>query len=321
MLENRDQNYEINNTSDDYTPIIDADKVKSYISPILAAFIGLIGGFFLYQIIGGVIALIIFGMDFDKADVNSLRLMTAAGQILFILLPAIVFSKYFYENINKIIRLRIPDLKEFLFATVGLFILMPLLQSYLYIQNYLIEILANNFAIINTLKKVFESLNELLEKTYGNLLQATNVFEFILVVFVVALVPSISEEVMFRGYVQRSFEQKLSPVIASIITAVFFSLYHFNPFGFVPLAILGFYFGLMAYYSKSLLIPMFLHFLNNFSAVSIYHIVGSDELIKSDVKAESDEFKFFLISILLLSSLFIILLKSIKKYYSIKEIK
>lgn len=321
MLEENNTNFEIKPKEEPETQQNDPDRVPSFASPIFAAFVGLIGCFFLYQVVGGVLTLVIFGMNLDNAPVNSLRLMTIAGQLLFILLPAIIFSKLFYPNVSKIIRLRIPDIKEVLLFTVGIFILAPLLQSYLYVQNYIIEILAQNIPIINTLKELFDSLNSLIEKTYGNLLDASNILEFLFIVLVVAIVPSISEEVMFRGFVQRSFEQKLTPFIAGLITAVFFSLYHFNPYGFIPLSILGFYFGLAAYYSKSLIIPIFLHFLNNFSAVTVYHIVGSNELIKSDVKANKEELIFYLVSIAILVGLFVALLSSIKKYYSTKQIR
>lgn len=321
MIEENNTNFEIKPEQEPETQQNDSDRVTSFASPIFAAFVGLIGGFFLYQVVGGVLTLLIFGMNLDNAPVNSLRLMTIAGQLLFILLPAIIFAKLFYLNVSKIIRLRIPDIKEVLLFTVGIFILAPLLQSYLYVQNYIIEVLAHNIPIINTFKELFDSLNSLIEKTYGNLLNASNILEFLFVVVVVAIVPSVSEEVMFRGFIQRSFEQKLTPVIAGLITAVFFSLYHFNPYGFIPLAILGFYFGLAAYYSKSLIIPIFLHFLNNFSAVTVYHIVGSNELIKSDVKASKEELIFYLITIAILVGLFVALLSSIKKYYSTKQIR
>jgi membrane protease YdiL (CAAX protease family) len=297
------------------------DKVNSKFSPIFAAFVGLIGGFFLYQIIGGLITTIIIGMDIDKASVNSLRLMTIAGQLLFILLPALIFTKYFYENIDKIIRLRIPSSMEIILFTIGMFILTPLLQSYLYIQNYFIEILAQNFPLINEIKIIFDHLNQLVDKTYSNLLQAKNIFEFFFVVIVVAFVPSFSEEFMFRGFIQRSFEQKLKPMLAALITAVFFSSFHFNPYGFVPLAFLGFYFGLAAYYSKSLIIPIFLHFINNFSAISIYHILGSKELISSDVKPELSNLSSYIFAVIILGILFSVLLYSIKKYYSQQKIK
>lgn len=319
---------EENNTNFEFEPesrldnqFDNPDLVPSKVSPIFAAFVGLIGGFFLYQIVGGLLALIIFGMDFENAPINTLRLMTIAGQLLFILLPALIFAKSFYQNVDKIIRLRIPSLVEILLFTLGLIILSPLLQSYLYIQNYIIEILAENLSIVKTLKDLFDHLNNLVEKTYSNLLQAANVFEFLFVILVVAIVPAISEEVMFRGYIQRSFEQKLSPILAGIITAIFFSFYHFNPYGFIPLAFLGFYFGIAAYYSKSLIIPIILHFLNNFSAVSVYYVIGSNELIKSDVTADTNELKMFIIAVLILGSMFLGLMMIIKKYYSSLKIK
>lgn len=297
------------------------ETVKSNISPIAAAFLGLIGGFFLYQFVGGMLSLVVFGFDLESAPVNGLRLMTMGGQILFILLPALVFAKLIYENVGEIIRLRIPDWTEIILFVVGIGILTPLLQSYLYVQNYYIEIWAGSSETVNSLKNFFDSLNELVEKTYGNLLKASSLPELLLVVMVVAVVPAVSEEVMFRGFIQRSFELKIKPVLAAVITAVFFSLYHFNPYGLIPLAILGLYFGFAAYTSKTLIIPILLHFLNNFTAVLLYYIIGSEELIKSDVSAKSGEdLGFYSFVTIALTLVLIGLIFLIKKYYSQKQI-
>jgi membrane protease YdiL (CAAX protease family) len=285
------------------------------ISPIAAAFLGLIGGFFLYQFVGGILTLIIFGFDIENAPVNSLRLMTMAGQILFILLPALLFSKWIYGDVSDIISVKMPEWIELILFTLGIFILTPLLQSYLYIQNYFIEQLAANSEIVNSVKSFFDTMNELVEKTYGNMLTADSVPEMFLVILVIAVIPAISEEVMFRGYIQRSFEFKIKPVWAALITAVFFGLYHFNPYGLLPLISLGFYFGFAAYISKSLIVPMFLHFVNNFGAIMLFYIIGDDELINSNVTdhagLESNIILFFI-----LSFLFAIIIFVINKYYS-----
>ncbi|WP_304130998.1 CPBP family intramembrane glutamic endopeptidase [Ignavibacterium album] len=321
MNDELNQNNQQQNQNDSEEVNKSDEQIKSNISPIAAAFIGLVGGFFLYQFVGGLLSLIVFGFDLDKAPINGLRLMTMAGQILFILLPALVFSKLIYEDVGKIIRLRIPDWTEIILFVVGIGILTPLLQSYLYIQNYYIEVWAKNSESINTLKTFFDSLNELVDKTYGNLLKASGVPELLFVVLIVAVVPAISEEVMFRGFIQRSFELKIKPFIAALLTAVFFSLYHFNPYGLIPLAILGFYFGFAAYTSKTLLIPVLLHFLNNFTAVMLYYIIGSEELIKSDVAAKSgDDLGFYTFVTISLAIVFIALIFLIKKYYSQKQI-
>ena len=289
--------------------------IQPQISPIAAAFIGLIGGFILYQIVGGVITLLIFGMNLDSAPVNSVRLMTMAGQILFILLPALLFSKWFYVDVSSVIRTRIPSWKEFVLFGIGIIILTPLLQYFITVQNYLIDILAANSNFVNSIKSALDSLNDLVEKTYGNLLSANNAYEAILVVAVVAVVPAICEETMFRGFIQKSFELKIKPVWAALITAVFFGIYHFNPYGMIPLIILGFYFGFAAYMSNSILVPMGLHFMNNFIAIMVYFLAGNEDLINSTPTGDID-LNSAILMIILLTLIMIGLLMIIKKYYS-----
>lgn len=289
------------------------------ISPIAIAFIGLIGGFLLYQIVGGLLTLLIFGLDIENAPVNGIRLMTMAGQILFILLPALVLSKLMYTDVTKFLRVKIPSWKEVLLFTIGIAILTVLLQNYLYIQNYFIDQLADSVPFIKTLKELLDTLNAYVEKTYGSLLKANSVYEGILIVFVVAVVPALSEEAMFRGLVQRSFEMKMKPFYAALITAIFFGANHFNPYGLIPLIILGLYFGFAAYMSGSIIIPIILHFLNNFTAVMLYFIFGDDELISSTVQKPVELGSSFML-LLFMVVLFTGVLFTIKKYYS-KAIK
>jgi len=301
------------------TKLTPEQQFNPQISPIAAAFIGLIGGFFLYQIVGGLLTLLIFGLDIENAPVIGIRLMTMAGQILFILLPALVFSRLFYTDVTKFLRIKIPNWKEVLLFTIGIAILTVLLQNYLYIQNYFIDQLANSVPLIKTIKELLDTLNAYVEKTYGSLLQANSVYEGILIVFVVAIVPALSEEAMFRGLVQRSFEMKMKPFYAALITAIFFGVNHFNPYGLIPLILLGLYFGFAAYMSGSIIVPIILHFLNNFTAVMLYFIFGDDELISSTVQKPVELGSSFLL-LLTMAMLFAGVLLTIKKYYS-KAIK
>ena len=290
-------------------------QIHPLISPIAAAIIGLAGGFFLYQIVGGALTLLIFGMDMKSAPVNAVRLLTAGGQILFILLPALVFAKWFYEDVSAIIRIKVPDWKEFAIFILGIVILTPLLQNYLYIQNYIFSYLAKISPFFQNVKITLDSLDKLIENTYGNLLSANNIPEGIFVIIIVSVVPAICEETMFRGFIQKSFEFKLKPFWAALITAVFFGLYHFNPYGLIPLIGLGLYFGFAAYTSNSIFIPMTLHFLNNFAAIILYFVFGNDELINSAVESKAD-LNSTIISFVLLLIVFSGVIVFIKRYYS-----
>lgn len=91
-------------------------------------------------------------MNIESAPIDGLRLMTMAGQILFILLPALLFSKWIYSDVGKIIRIRKPDWTEIGLFVIGIVIITPLLQSFIYIQNYYFEIWAKNSSFINSIK-------------------------------------------------------------------------------------------------------------------------------------------------------------------------
>lgn len=319
--QNKDIEQNQNSESDNFPEIQSSpqltleEQFKPQISPIAAAFIGLIGGFFFYQIVGGLLTILIFGFNVENAPVNGIRLMTMAGQILFILLPALVLTKMIYSDVTRFLRIRIPSWKEVLLFVIGIAVLTILLQNYLYIQNHFIDLLASKVPFIKTLKELLDTLNEYVEKTYGSLLKANNVYEAVLIVFVVAVIPALSEEVMFRGYIQRSFELRMKPFYAALITAIFFGANHFNPYGLIPLIILGLYFGFAAYMSDSIFLPIILHFLNNFTAVMLYFIFGDDELISSTVKKPFELGSSFAL-MMFMAILFAGILFAIKKYYS-----
>jgi membrane protease YdiL (CAAX protease family) len=110
----------------------------------------------------------------------------------------------------------------------------------------------------------------------------------------------------------------MKPIWAALITAVFFGLYHFNPYALLPLMALGFYFGYAAYKSNSIFVPMSMHFLNNFVAIIFYFIYGDDNIINSTVDKDFKLGPALMMSlglaVLLAGVVFII-----NKYYSSRE--
>jgi len=284
-------------------------------SPVSAAIYGLIIVFVLYQIGGGILTLIIFGMDFQNADVNALRLLTTGGQLLFILLPALVFAKLVYHDVTTVIRANLPSVKEVAIFIFGLIILVPLLQEFLYIQNYLLDLMADSSSLFNSFREMLNELDKMLEDTYGSMLNADSVFEGAFIVIVVAMVPALCEEVFFRGYVQTSFELRVKPLGAAFLSALFFGLYHFNPYGLIALVILGMYFSFSAYMSNSIVVPIILHFINNFIAVIAYFAFGTDELMSSSAN-DAVNIGSHLINLTLLVIAFSAMIMYIKKNYS-----
>jgi membrane protease YdiL (CAAX protease family) len=273
-----------NNPFDENTP----PKLTPGMNPLTAAFLALAVVFILYQFGGAILTLLIFGLDFEKANVNSVRLLTMGGQILFILLPALLFAKFVYTDVTSTLRVKLPSMKEVIVFIGGLVLLTPLLQSFLYIQNFLFNKLADSISVVHAIRNLIDEIDKMVQSTYGNLLQSNSILEASFIVFVVAIIPALCEETFFRGFVQKSFEHRFKPVWSILLTALFFGIYHFNPYGLFALIALGVYFGFAAYISNSIFIPMILHFLNNFMAVTAFMIFGDQELINSNVTPTGD---------------------------------
>lgn len=98
----------------------------------------------------------------------------------------------------------------------------------------------------------------------------------ILNLLVMAALPAICEEFLFRGTIQ-SFLMKQTgkPHLAIWISAFVFSAIHFQFFGFVPRFLLGAYLGYLFYWSRSLWLPILAHFLHNaLSLIISYSLQG-----------------------------------------------
>ncbi len=82
--------------------------------------------------------------------------------------------------------------------------------------------------------------------------------------FVMALLPAIGEELIFRGWVQRIAVRLTASVHAGIwISATLFSLMHMQFEGFFVRQLLGVLFGYLLYWSGSLWLPIIVHFVFN----------------------------------------------------------
>ncbi len=89
---------------------------------------------------------------------------------------------------------------------------------------------------------------------------------------VIALLPAIGEELVFRGLLQGElWRSTLNIHVAIWVSSVIFSAIHMQFYGFIPRLLLGALFGYLYYWSGNLLIPMFSHFLNNaFAVIMVY---------------------------------------------------
>ena len=89
----------------------------------------------------------------------------------------------------------------------------------------------------------------------------------VLVFFLVAMMPGISEEILFRGYVQRRLLARL-PVWAAIgISSSLFATAHMEPLHIIAVFPLGLWLGVVAWRSGSVILVILCHIMNNTLAI------------------------------------------------------
>jgi uncharacterized protein len=226
--------------------------------------------FVLYQIVGGVITVVVARGEITLSNVTLVRWATLIGQLAFILVPTVWLARRRHGELTEFFRIRIPEVRHLVATMVAVFALQQMLQAYMVVQDLI--------PLPGDLQKMLDTIRKLLEETERVLVQANSPGEFLFVLLVVALVPAISEELLFRGLVQRNLEAAAG-WRGAVITGIIFGVYHFNPFTLVPLVALGVYFGFIVYRSGNITLSMSAHFFNNFVACAATYLRLDDNFV------------------------------------------
>lgn len=125
------------------------------------------------------------------------------------------------------------------------------------------------------------------------LLAMDNFNDLLLNLLIIAVLPAIGEELLFRGIVQNAFMGRLNnPHVAIFIAAFIFSAFHLEILGFIPKFLIGIILGYSYYVTQSLWVPIILHYMNNGSQVVSLYVMGGDiESLQSEA-ATTEQFPF-----------------------------
>jgi len=271
---------------------------RTNISPVAFALLCLLAIFLLYQVIGGTLTFFLIGAKVTAENVMGQRVFTMIGQSVFILIPTLLFARLLDRRLSAVFPWRMPRVGETIFAALGLIFLQEIFQIYLFFQD--------RIPLPETLRKVIDPLKQMIDEMFRTLVSAHTVPELLFVILVVAVTPAIIEELLFRGLVQSSFERAVKPIWAAIITGVIFGAFHFNPFAIVPLIALGCYFGVLRMRSKSIVITMTVHFLNNLMAVVVAYFAVDDKMIIGATKGPDVNTSAILAQLFLFAALFVL---------------
>jgi len=125
---------------------------------------------------------------------------------------------------------------------------------------------------------------EQLEQLTLAFLSMNNIFDLFINLMVVAVIPAIGEELLFRGGIQQFLgEWTKKPHVAIWLTAIIFSAFHFQFLGFFPRMFIGAFLGYLFFWSGNLWYPIIGHFVNNGLQVCMVYLLGP-EFAATDVE-------------------------------------
>lgn len=235
-------------------------------------------------------------------------------------------------------------------SSFGGFIITPLIYYYLMVKGNIIKdyvkfpsnlmttlvitvIMVFSFMVVNTvfiewnanlqfpeflsgIERWATNLEESMEDLTKYLTEFDSTEYFILSIIVIAVIPGIGEEILFRGFLQNIFRQLFrNDHVAVWVAAFFFSFIHFQFYGLIPRMLLGALFGYLYLWSGNLLVPIVAHFLNN--SVSLLSLFVYKKGL-TDFDAESTE-ALPIVYVLIFSALFVATLIYFKNFMVGKE--
>ncbi len=238
--------------------------------------------------------------DSPASDRNSIRYLLLVTHLMVFILPAIVFGYIFYRNRSwwfyKMEKM--PSIVHLGLAVLIIFCAFPLVQ-YTYFLNKMIP-----------LPSILIEMEEMAMQLTESLLVMDTPWELILNLIVVAVIPGIGEELIFRGGIQQLLGKIMKNQHVVIwLTAFFFSAFHLQFQGFIPRMLLGGVLGYLFYWSGSLWVAMFAHFVNNGTQVLMQYLFAHKISELNLEEMESVPFPVVMVSLLILIGLFYLLWK------------
>ena len=206
-----------------------------------------------------------------------LAMLTVQDVFAFIV-PAILAMTIFYRRPLHVMCLdRAPGLKAILVVLAFYLVSLPAM-------NWLVDF---NQSVtlpswMSGLEQAMRTMEDSAADATEQLLDINTMWQFLSSVFVIGIMAGLSEEILFRGAMQRTMQDsRLNTHVVVWITAIVFSAFHMQFFGFIPRMVLGAWLGYLLVWTRSLWVPIIAHTLNN-STVVFFSYMANKGIVAED---------------------------------------
>jgi sodium transport system permease protein len=190
-------------------------------------------------------------ITFDSVDLSSLVIRTGTCYLACVATPSLLMALLLTTQPRRGLGLRLPSIHDLLIAALLAALLLPPLAKL-------------TVTILHQFPQLEHLLNERQPLVHElHTLRAGRGTFWWMYVLVYVLLPAISEELTFRGFILTGLRSRFPVWTAVLISSFLFALYHMNVFQAVPTFILGMVLGMLAVRSRSILPSMLFHLLYN----------------------------------------------------------
>jgi len=277
-----------------------------------------VGSFLLSMFAGSVLAYFIFDVniltDVTALDVNSesanigvLKFYQSIYSAGMFIIPPFIIAYFFHNKVTEYLYLnKSASAYKLILATITIIVALPMINLMADINSHLQ--LPEFLSGLETWMRNSEDQAEFITKKF--LVMDTS-FDLLINLILIAVIPALGEELLFRGVIQRIFTNMTRNVHwGIIITAFLFAALHMQFFGLLPRMAMGILFGYLLIWTKSLWVPILAHLINNGLAVTTTYFINKGKLPK-EIESVGSEGNFWLSGLI---SLFFVALLLIQLY-------
>lgn len=213
-----------------------------------------------------IVAAVIVGFIAYKAPGSSsmMRIAAVLQDVLMFITPAIVTALLVTRLPATLLCIdRRPSIMPTVFGLGALYCSVPAMNALIYWNNKL-----SLPQSLHAVEVWMRSTEDLAQKSIETLLGGTGVANLLMGVLIVGVLAALSEELFFRGALQRLIAVGRGNVHVAVWgAAIVFSAIHMQFYGFFPRLMLGVFFGYALVWTGSLWVPIVLHAANNITYV------------------------------------------------------
>jgi hypothetical protein len=292
--------------------------MKPFPQLLFTAFIA-VSVFLVFQVATALVAIPFFGFSQvlgllngvdmnDRVTISMLKFFQISQSVSLFIVPSLLVACLLYDHPVQVLCLDRPvPLFPVLLVILLVFLINPFinfmngLNSQLHLPEWL-----------EGLETWMRNAEDTAAKLTDAFLKVDTLWGLAFNVFMIAVLPALGEELIFRGVIQKIMtEMTRSQHWGIWIAAAFFSALHMQFFGFIPRMLLGAMFGYLLVWSGSLWLPILAHFVNNAMAIIAMYFIDKG-LINSSVEdfGSGLENWFYALPSLVISVMILMILRS-----------